>query len=60
MLSAEEYALLSTTAWRDPANVGEFFVVPYMAITNIKQKTHKRIWQASKDLKKNSTTSKWH
>ena len=53
MLSAAAYVLLSTTAWRDPVNVGKLLVVPDTAITDTKKKTHKRMWKASKDLQYN-------
>ena len=53
MLSAAVYAILSKSAWREPVNVGELFVVPNTAITDTKQKTHEQIWQASKYLRDN-------
>ena len=53
MLSAAAYTILSTAVWRNPVNVGKFFVVSDTDITNTKQKTHKRMWQDSKDLQDN-------
>ena len=53
MISASAYALLSTTLWMDPVDVGEFCVVIFTAIINTKYKTHKRMCQARKYLQEN-------
>ena len=46
-------ALLFIAAWRDPVDVGKLFIVPNTDRTNTKQKTHERMWQASKALRYN-------
>ena len=44
------YEFYSTTRWKDPVDVGNYFIVPTTAITNTDQKSEERKWQAGKDL----------
>ena len=38
MMTQAVYALHSTTKWQDPADVGNYFILPATAITNTNQK----------------------
>ena len=53
MLSSAVYALLSTTTWRDPLDVGEFSIVTDTYITDTEYKTHKQMWQTREYLRDN-------
>jgi hypothetical protein len=48
IMSKEEYALVSPYRWRDPVDVGKYFVIPVTAITETEQRTEDKIWQVQK------------
>ena len=47
------YALYTRTLWRDPPDVGEYFEIPTIAITDTEQKTTENWWKANKSLHDN-------
>ena len=47
------YALYTRTLWRDPPDVGEYFEIPTIAITDTEQKTAENRWKANKSLRDN-------
>ena len=53
MMTAAAFALYSTTPWDDPKDVGEYFEIPMLTITETEQKTEERKWKAEKDLRDN-------
>ena len=52
-MTAAAFALYSTTPWDDLKDVGEYFEIPVLAITETEQKTEERKWKAEKDLRDN-------
>ena len=44
------FSMYSTKEWQDPPDMGEYFEIPVMAITETEQKTEERRWRAEKDL----------
>ena len=44
------YTFYSTTRWQDPADEGNYFIVPTTAINDTDQKSEERKWQVRKDL----------
>ena len=50
MMAKAAFTLYSTTPWHDPKDVGEYFEIPMLAITETEQKTEERKWRAEKDL----------
>ena len=50
MMTQAAYALYSTNKWQDPADVGNYFIVPTTTITDADQKLKESKWQAGKDL----------
>ena len=53
IVKAGAYALVSTTPWTVPDQVGEFFQVPIIAITDTDQRTEERKWTAKKTSENN-------
>ena len=53
MMATAVFALHTTTPWQDPKDVGEYFEIPMLAITETEQKTEERKWKAEKDLRDN-------
>ena len=45
-----DYALYSTTRWKDKSGVGNYFIVSTTDITNTDQKYEENKWQAGKNL----------
>ena len=56
MMTSAAFALYSTTPWAEPKDVGEYFEIPVLAITETEQKTEERKWKAEKDLRDNFET----
>ena len=50
MMTQAAYVLYSTTKWQDPADVGDYFIVPTTAITYTNHKSEESKWQSRKDL----------
>ena len=50
MMAPAAYALYTRTLWRDPPDVGEYFEIPTVAITDTEQKTAENRWKANKSL----------
>ena len=55
MMAPAAYALYTTKSWRDPPDVGEYFEIPAVAITETEQKTAANRWKAAKALHDNFT-----
>ena len=53
MMTSAAFALYSTTPWSDPKDVGEYFEIPVLAITETEQKAEERKWKSEKDLRDN-------
>ena len=53
MMATSAFVLYSTTPWQEPKDVGEYFEIPMLAITETEQKTEERKWKAEKDLRDN-------
>ena len=48
IMAKASYVLYSTTRWQDPADVGNYFIVPTTTITDTNQKPEERKWQSGK------------
>ena len=51
MMLPAAYALYSRTPWLEPSDVGEYFEIPAIAITEMEQKTEENKWKAKKELR---------
>ena len=50
MITQAAYVLYRIAIWKDPADVGDYFIVPTTAITDTDQKSSERKYQARKHL----------
>ena len=53
MMAIAAFALYTTTPWQDPQDVGEYFEIPAVAITETEQRSKENKWKAEKDLRDN-------